>query len=103
VEAVLDRISCIIFRFVCDHDVDAAVAMMLHKAGHEAWTAADAGPDRAGDGLPPCKHIWLRCSEWDAADLLRQHLPELVPLPGIDRDLWIRVSADGLTLSLDWK
>lgn len=30
-----------IFRFVCDHDVDAAVAMMLRKAGHEAWTAAE--------------------------------------------------------------
>lgn len=49
------------------------------------------------------KHIWLRCSEWGAADLLREHLPELVPLLRIDRDLWIRVSADGLTLSFDWK
>ncbi|MDQ3764180.1 MAG: DUF5615 family PIN-like protein [Actinomycetota bacterium] len=38
-----------IFCFVCDHDVDAAVAMMLRKAGHEAWTAADAGLYRAGD------------------------------------------------------
>jgi hypothetical protein len=38
-----------IFRFVCDHDVDVAVAMMLRKAGHEAWTAADAGLYRAGD------------------------------------------------------
>jgi predicted nuclease of predicted toxin-antitoxin system len=38
-----------IFRFVCDHDVDVAVAMMLRKAGYEAWTAADAGLYRAGD------------------------------------------------------
>jgi hypothetical protein len=43
-----------IFRFVCDHDVDAAVAMMLRKAGHEAWTAADAGLYRAGDDDLPC-------------------------------------------------
>jgi hypothetical protein len=35
----------------------------------------------------------------DAADLPRQHPPELVPLLG-DRDPWIRVLADGLTLSL---
>lgn len=33
----------------------------------------------------------------------QRHLPELVPLLRIDRDLWIRVSADGLTLSFDWK
>jgi predicted nuclease of predicted toxin-antitoxin system len=118
-----------VFRFVCDHDVDVAVAMMLRKAGHEAWTAADAGLYRAGDDDLTVyadnkdavlishdtefsqrrrrnvigKHIWLRCSEWDAADLLRQHLPELLPLLRINRDLWIRVSADGLTLSFDWK
>jgi predicted nuclease of predicted toxin-antitoxin system len=109
-----------IFRFVCDHDVDVAVAMMLRKAGHEAWTAADAGLYRAGDDDLTVyadnkdavlishdtefsqrrrnvigKHIWLRCSEWDAADLLCQYLPELLPLLWINRDLWIRISADG--------
>lgn len=34
---------------------------------------------------------------------LREHLPELVPLLRMDRDLSIRVSADGLTLFFDWK
>jgi hypothetical protein len=40
---------------------------------------------------------------WDAADLSCRHLPELVPLLGMDRDLWIKVSVDGLPLSFDWK
>ena len=54
-----------IFRFVCDHDDDVAVAMMLRKAGHEAWTAADAGLYRAGnddltvyaDNKMPCSSV----------------------------------------------
>jgi hypothetical protein len=32
-----------IFRFVCDHDVDAAVAMMLRKAGHEGMHSGRRG------------------------------------------------------------
>jgi hypothetical protein len=40
---------------------------------------------------------------WDAADLPRQHLPELFPLPGDGPRSMDQVSADGLTLSFDWK
>jgi hypothetical protein len=34
---------------VCDHDVDARVAARLRKLGHDAWTAAEAGLNRALD------------------------------------------------------
>jgi hypothetical protein len=36
-------------RFVCDHDVDTAVAAMLRRRGHEAWTASNAGLSAASD------------------------------------------------------
>ena len=36
-------------RFVCDHDVDTAVAAMLRRRGHDAWTASNAGLSTASD------------------------------------------------------
>jgi len=36
-------------RFVCDHDVDAAVAARRRRLGHEAWTAANAGLSAVSD------------------------------------------------------
>lgn len=36
-------------RFVCDHDVDVAVAATLRRLGHDAWTAANAGLSAASD------------------------------------------------------
>jgi predicted nuclease of predicted toxin-antitoxin system len=36
-------------RFVLDHNVDAAVAAVLRREGHEAWTAGRAGLSRVSD------------------------------------------------------
>ncbi|MGH3913268.1 MAG: hypothetical protein ACRDTC_07650 [Pseudonocardiaceae bacterium] len=39
-------------RFVCDQDLDTAVASLLRKLGYEAWTVASAGwGDVADDDL----------------------------------------------------
>jgi predicted nuclease of predicted toxin-antitoxin system len=84
--------------------VDAAYVEMLRRAGHEVWTASDAGRARTTDDdqtvyamdrhavlvthdieftrrrkvEPHGHHVRLVCREWDAVDLLAGILPELV-------------------------
>lgn len=91
-------------RFVLDHDVDRAVRDVLMRAGHECWTAAEAGLSNASDGELAVyaddhqaallthdreftrwrrrrtfgQHVWLRCAEPDAVDVVQQHLDDLV-------------------------
>jgi predicted nuclease of predicted toxin-antitoxin system len=93
-------------RFFLDNDVDDAVARMLRRARHQTWTAADAGLARAPDDAlsvyaddrgaalvthdreftarrrrhPIGQHIRLACKEWEAAALLRDRLPYLLPI-----------------------
>ena len=117
-------------RFVCDRDVDAWVAVTLRRLGHDAWTAGQAGLSRAGDDELAVyaddreavlishdkefskrrrrnavgKHVFLRCSEWDAAELLVQHLDDLLPVLGRNRDVWVRLSWDKHPqLSFEWR
>jgi predicted nuclease of predicted toxin-antitoxin system len=115
-------------RFVCDQDVDAAVAATLRRLGHDAWTAANAGLSAVGDDELTVyadelsaallthdvefsqrrrrnvvgKHVWLRCSEMDAASLVEERIDELVAALSIRKDVWVRLSADGLQLSFAW-
>ncbi len=93
-------------RFVTDNDVDALVAVMLREQGHQAWTAADA--TLAGVPDPQLavycddqdavlishdrefskwrqkhmygRHIWMRVDQPDAADVLKYHLEDLIPI-----------------------
>lgn len=116
-------------RFVCDHDVDAAVAATLRRLGHDAWTAGNAGLSVATDDELTVyaddrravllthdvefskrrernvvgKHVWLRCSEMDAPQLVEERLDELTGALSLHKDVWVRLSADGLTLSFAWK
>jgi predicted nuclease of predicted toxin-antitoxin system len=116
-------------RFFCDQHVDAAVAIRLKKLGHDAWTAAEAGLAAAADDdltVYASKehaalithdgefskrrkrnvigwHIWVRCPEWDAADLLEQHLPQVLAVLGAFDDLFIEISPKTFRLSHDWK
>jgi predicted nuclease of predicted toxin-antitoxin system len=90
-------------RFFLDNDVALAVRRVLSDAGHECWAASEAGLTRADDdsiavyaanrqaavvshdgafakrrqkntiGL----HIWLHCSHVDAAEVVRDQLPEI--------------------------
>ena len=116
-------------RFVLDQDVDAAVAAVLRREGHEAWTAASAGLSRVTDDELTAyaddqraallthdaafskrrrqnvvgQHVWLRCIDLDAADLVAQRLPEIVKLLEHHDHVWIRVSSGGVDLSFSWE
>jgi predicted nuclease of predicted toxin-antitoxin system len=115
-------------RFGLDQDVDAAVAVVLRQHGHEAWTAAGAGLSRAKDDELTVyaddqraallthdvafsqrrrhnvigQHVWLRCIDLEAADLIAQRLPEIVKLLERHDHVWIRVSWGGVDLSFSW-
>ena len=94
-------------RFFLDHNVPTSVRRMLVAEGHECWTASEAGLATEGqdDNLsvyadarqaalvtfdqefsrrrrknPIGRHIWLRCSEPNAAAVLRAHLPDVLAL-----------------------
>jgi predicted nuclease of predicted toxin-antitoxin system len=116
-------------KFFLDQNVDAEVAATLREFGHEVWTAAEAAlGDVADDELTVYahnkkavlithdvefsqrrsrnvigQHIWLRCAEFEAAELLRIHIEDVVALLNHGRDVWLRVSKEGLTLSRRWE
>jgi predicted nuclease of predicted toxin-antitoxin system len=115
-------------RFVCDHDVSAEVAARLQQLGHDAWTIAGAGLYRAVDDDVTVyatkhnavllthdkefsrrrrknvigRHIRLRCSEWEAADLLAVYLDELLPILRA-ADVFITLSKSGYRVSYSWE
>ena len=115
-------------RFLLDHDVDAAVGPMLRQRGHECWTAGSAGLARAKDDELTVWaaehqavvvstdgefsqrrmqnaigwHIRLRCSDWEAGDVLADHLDEVLILLEARNDLAVRVSKEGLSDSSRW-
>jgi predicted nuclease of predicted toxin-antitoxin system len=115
-------------RFVCDHDVSADVAARLHQLHHTAWTIAEAGLHLVSDDEVTVyatnhnavllthdkefsqrrrrnvigRHIQLRCNEWQAADVLADHLAELLPiLKG--SDVFIALSTHGFEVSRRWQ
>ena len=116
-------------RFFCDNDVDSAVAAALREWGHEAWTAAEAGLAASLDDELTVyaqehaavlithdrefsnrrkrnvvgKHVFMRCNEWDAADLLVEHLEVLVKILAASDDLWASVSKQGVNFSHEWR
>lgn len=49
------------------------------------------------------RHIFLRCNEWDARELVERHLADLLPILERHRDVWVRLSAEGPALSFDWQ
>jgi predicted nuclease of predicted toxin-antitoxin system len=93
--------------------------------GHEAWTAYNAGLSDASDdqiavyahdkgavllshdrefSQRRCKwiigrHIWLRCTQPEAAELLAEQLPVLIPILERSNDLFIALSRSGHELT----
>lgn len=93
-------------RFVCDENVDAAVARKLNALGHEAWTIKEAGQSGIDDDdvtiyamdhhavvvthdhefstrrkkLVLGRHIYLKCDALDAPDILVSHLDAILPV-----------------------
>ena len=108
-----------------DNDVDAAVGTMLRRRKHACVTARQAGLAAAADDALTLwasdhdavlvstdrefgqrrwrhvigRHLWLRCQDWEAADLLAVHLDEVARRMEAQVDLTIRLSKDGLSSS----
>jgi predicted nuclease of predicted toxin-antitoxin system len=115
-------------RFLLDHDVDAAVGQMLRQHGHECWTAGSAGLARARDDELTAwaaahqavlistdgefgqrrthnamgRHVWLECGDWEASEVLADHLDEVLALLEGRSDLTVRVSKGSLIDSSRW-
>lgn len=90
-------------RFVLDHDVDVAVCAVLTAAGHDCWRAPEGlAPDGRDDDISVYaddmnavvvshdaefarrrrnrtfgQHVYLRCGQADATDVLGQRADEL--------------------------
>lgn len=116
-------------RFLLDNDVDAAVGKMLRRERHECWTASEVGLAAAlddeltvwaaGRGAALVStdaefgrrrmsnatghHVWLKCPDWDASDVLAKHLTDIVTRLAARTDLTVRVSLDTVIDSSDWR
>lgn len=114
-------------RFVLDNDVPVSVRTMLLREGHEAWSAYQAGlADAEDDDLTIYaarrdavlvsldvqfmqrrsanaigRHVRLRCSEPEAAGVLRERLKEVLGYLGRDH-VTVTVSRDKVKADSDW-
>ena len=101
---------------------------MLRQSGHQCWTAGSAGLARAKDDELTVwaaeheavvvstdgefgqrrirnaigRHVWLKCSAWEASQVLAEHLDEVLTLLEARSDLTVRVSKEGLNDSSKW-
>jgi predicted nuclease of predicted toxin-antitoxin system len=115
-------------RFLLDHDVDAAVGRMLRQRRHECWTAGAVGLSAASDDALTVwasqhvaavvstdkefgqrrmsnaigHHVWLRCLDWEAADVFSAHLDEVAARLAARADLTVRVSKAEVADSCAW-
>jgi predicted nuclease of predicted toxin-antitoxin system len=115
-------------RFLLDNDIDAAVGKMLRRERHECWTASAVGLAAATDDELTVwaaergaalvstdaefgrrrmrnatgQHIWMKCLDWEASEVLAKHLPDVIARLGARPDLTIRVSPENVTDSSDW-
>jgi hypothetical protein len=48
------------------------------------------------------RHVWLRCSDWEASEVLADHLNEVLTLLQTRGDLTVRISKEGLSDSSKW-
>ena len=110
--------------FVLDHDVDHAVMRMLHRAGHGCVTIGGSGMATASDNAVSVfaeKHdavvithdkeffalrrrntfsrtVLVACNEWDAAEVLKAHLDDVIQKAYARDATVIRLSKDGAEL-----
>lgn len=116
-------------RFFLDQNVPAPVGTALRRLGHECWTADDAGVGRLQDDQLTVyadqhgailvthdrefsqrrrrnvvgKHLFMRCDEWRAAELVTTHIPDVERLLVFKDDIWVEISQDGVQLSFGWQ
>jgi hypothetical protein len=48
------------------------------------------------------RHVWLRCNDWEASEVLSNHLVDVLNLLEARSDVTIRVSKDSLSDSSKW-
>jgi len=48
-------------------------------------------------------HIWLNCPEIDAADILGEALPRVLPVIEHNPDVWARITVTKIDLSYSWR
>jgi len=48
------------------------------------------------------RHVWLRCNDWEASEVLANHFDNVLSLLEARSDVTIRVSKDGLSDSSEW-
>ncbi|GAA1911327.1 hypothetical protein GCM10009737_10940 [Nocardioides lentus] len=115
-------------RFVLDEDVDASVVRVLFDAGHDGWTIQNAGLGAVPDEVVAVygheqdavvvthdeefsrwrkkncvgKHLFLRCEEPDAAELIEKNLADIVPVMERYTDLYAQLSQSTLTFTWQW-
>lgn len=115
-------------RFFADQNVDADVVSALTKAGHQAWTADQAGLTLdADDELTAYahdrnavllthdrefsqrrrenvigRHVWLDCDELDAPDLLMRYLEDLLPVFEHHEHVMVRVAPSQYVVCHGW-
>jgi predicted nuclease of predicted toxin-antitoxin system len=115
--------------FCLDHDVPYSVARMLRSTRHEVITAGDAGlRDAADDDITVWadnlqavlitldrefsrrrrrntigRHVWLRCAEPEASDLLRDHLDEVIKIVTYRRNVVVTVTRSGVSQHSGWQ
>lgn len=101
---------------------------MLRHRGHECWAAGSAGLARARDDELTVwaaehqaviiitdgefgqrrmqnaigRHVWLRCNDWEASEVLADHLNDVLTLLQARSDLTVGVSEESLTDSSKW-
>jgi predicted nuclease of predicted toxin-antitoxin system len=102
---------------------------MLRHLRHECWTAGAVGLATASDDTLTVwasnhgaavvstdrefgqrrmrnaigHHIWLQCDDWEAGNVLRSHVDEVVTRLRARSDLTIRVSRDAVIDSSQWR
>ncbi len=72
--------------------------LTVWAAGHQAVlvsTDAEFGQRRMRNEIG--RHVWLRCSDWEASEVLAGQLAEVLTLFGARSDLTVRVSKQGLS------
>ena len=115
-------------RFHLDHDVDARVAKVLRDAGHQCWTASEAGLATASDDTQSVhadnrgaavithdkefterrwvnaigQHIWLGCDHPDGPALIERSLEEIVLILEREPHITLRVRPNGIERSRSW-
>ncbi len=109
-------------RFLLDQNIDARVVGFLRAERHECFTVAELGLANARDDEVSVRahedraivvthdgdfsrrrirntygqHLWLRCREFDAIEVLRRWLPTIESEFAQQKDLVLAISVNGV-------